>query len=193
MDMTSVSPEVLFVDFVNSEWYDGRGNLEDRLFDQQWRSEFLQYWKLGDPGTPSASTLRRLLELRHTLRFIVEEIRAGLSPSTTRLSSIAPHLPPVSMRLDVVGRPPTAFWTSARPSWTFVRAEIIRSCLAFMAGPARNRLGRCDNEGCRWAFVDTSRNRSRRWCDPVICGNVSKVRAYRERHRLQDANAPKSV
>ena len=48
--------DLLFVDLVNSEWYDGHGNLEDRLLDQGWRAAFLDRWGLG--GT-AHSTGRR--------------------------------------------------------------------------------------------------------------------------------------
>jgi predicted RNA-binding Zn ribbon-like protein len=183
MRIAGVAAEQLFVDFVNSEWYDGRGTLEERLLDPEWRAEFLLLWNVGDPGDPSPSTLKRLMKLRNALRAVVEECYAGRGPSTEALRSIARNLPPISMRLEVGGEPPTASWVVRSSSWASVEAEIIRSCLWFLAGPARARLRRCDNDGCRWAFVDASRNGGRRWCDPGICGNVSKVRAYRGRLR----------
>ncbi|GAB3474369.1 CGNR zinc finger domain-containing protein [Nocardiopsis coralliicola] len=31
---------------------------------------------------------------------------------------------------------------------------------------------------CRWVFLDTSRNRSRRWCDPADCGNRARQRRH---------------
>lgn len=43
------------------------------------------------------------------------------------------------------------------------------------------RLKVCSNDGCRWAFWDSSRNHSGRWCSMAICGNQAKVRAHRER------------
>lgn len=46
-----------------------------------------------------------------------------------------------------------------------------------------NRLKVCAADDCRWAFVDTSRNRSRTWCAMGVCGNRRKTRTYRERHR----------
>lgn len=183
MEIAGVAAEQLFVDFVNSEWYDGRGNVEERLLDSKWRTEFLRLWNLGDPEPPSASTLKRLMKLRDDLRAIVEECYAGSLPSTEALRSIAPSLPPISMQLEVGGKPQIASWAVRSSSWAFVEGEIIRSCLGFLASPARARLRRCDNDGCRWAFVDASRNGGRRWCDPGICGNVSKVRAYRGRLR----------
>jgi predicted RNA-binding Zn ribbon-like protein len=32
-------------------------------------------------------------------------------------------------------------------------------------------------------FLDTSRGRRRRWCRMGVCGNVSKVRRFRDRQR----------
>ena len=45
------------------------------------------------------------------------------------------------------------------------------------------RLKVCAAESCRWAFYDTSRNRSRAWCSMDVCGNREKTKAYRARHR----------
>jgi predicted RNA-binding Zn ribbon-like protein len=45
------------------------------------------------------------------------------------------------------------------------------------------RVKACRAEDCRWAFYDRSRNRSGVWCEMAVCGNRTKVRAYRERSR----------
>jgi predicted RNA-binding Zn ribbon-like protein len=44
------------------------------------------------------------------------------------------------------------------------------------------RLGVCAAENCRDVFVDTSRNRSRRYCNDT-CASRMNVAAYRARHR----------
>ncbi|GAB3754729.1 CGNR zinc finger domain-containing protein [Microlunatus parietis] len=44
------------------------------------------------------------------------------------------------------------------------------------------RLKVCDRTTCRWAYYDTSRNQSRRWCSMTGCGNHIKMRrAYAAR------------
>jgi predicted RNA-binding Zn ribbon-like protein len=45
------------------------------------------------------------------------------------------------------------------------------------------RLKTCPAEDCGWAFFDSTRNRSRTWCSMEVCGNRSKTRSYRARHR----------
>jgi predicted RNA-binding Zn ribbon-like protein len=43
------------------------------------------------------------------------------------------------------------------------------------------RVKACRADDCQWAFYDRSRNRSGVWCEMAVCGNRTKVRAYRER------------
>ncbi|HSJ33582.1 MAG TPA: CGNR zinc finger domain-containing protein [Acidimicrobiia bacterium] len=47
-----------------------------------------------------------------------------------------------------------------------------------------DRLGICHADGCRDAFIDTSRNRSRRHCSDG-CRNRENVAAYRRRNRAE--------
>ncbi|CAM3550958.1 CGNR zinc finger domain-containing protein [Streptomyces albus] len=51
-----------------------------------------------------------------------------------------------------------------------------------------DRLRRCSAPDCRRAFVDLSRNRSRRYCDSRTCGNRLHVAAYRARRRESAAD-----
>jgi predicted RNA-binding Zn ribbon-like protein len=41
----------------------------------------------------------------------------------------------------------------------------------------------CEKPDCRWLFLDTSKNHSRRWCDMKICGNRMKARRFKAQHR----------
>lgn len=45
------------------------------------------------------------------------------------------------------------------------------------------RLHACASGTCRWLFLDTSRNRTRRWCDMNTCGNREKARRYSAAHK----------
>jgi predicted RNA-binding Zn ribbon-like protein len=50
-----------------------------------------------------------------------------------------------------------------------------------MADGSWPRLKACRADDCRWAFVDSARNRSRQWCSMQVCGNREKARAFRRR------------
>lgn len=54
---------------------------------------------------------------------------------------------------------------SAEDLLTSDRMEMVRSC----ASP-----------DCRWLFLDTSKNHSRRWCEMSLCGNRMKARRFRQ-------------
>jgi predicted RNA-binding Zn ribbon-like protein len=43
---------------------------------------------------------------------------------------------------------------------------------------ALQRLHECPAARCGWLFLDTSRNRSRRWCSMRTCGNVAKAQRH---------------
>lgn len=65
--------------------------------------------------------------------------------------------------------------------------------LAFvLVSGERDRLRRCEAPDCRRAFVDLSRNRSRRYCDSRTCGNRLHVAAYRARQRESTDAASRS-
>ncbi len=45
-----------------------------------------------------------------------------------------------------------------------------------------DRVKQCeDDRGCGFLFIDTSKNRSRRWCSMDGCGNRAKVQRHRNR------------
>lgn len=46
-----------------------------------------------------------------------------------------------------------------------------------------NRVKKCEGTPCGWLFMDTSRNRSRRWCSMEDCGNRAKARRFYERKK----------
>ncbi|KIF78579.1 hypothetical protein QR77_05455 [Streptomyces sp. 150FB] len=53
----------------------------------------------------------------------------------------------------------------------------------FIVAGERERLRRCEAPDCGHAFVDLSRNRSRRYCSSRTCGNRLHVAAYRARRK----------
>lgn len=58
----------------------------------------------------------------------------------------------------------------------------VLSAVVASSPEAWARLKVCARDSCRWAFYDTSRNRSGRWCSMAGCGNIVKMRrAYRTR------------
>jgi predicted RNA-binding Zn ribbon-like protein len=78
-------------------------------------------------------------------------------------------------------------WTlEARSPLDLPRVLALHALDLVQAMPL-NRLRRCDDDGCGWLFLDTTRNHSRRWCSSGDCGN--RDRARRHYARMKTINA----
>lgn len=62
---------------------------------------------------------------------------------------------------------------------------VVRSAADLLTSGDLERLRVCEGDGCGWLFMDTTRNRSRRWCNMASCGNRAKVKRFYERHKGQ--------
>jgi predicted RNA-binding Zn ribbon-like protein len=58
-------------------------------------------------------------------------------------------------------------------------APVVRSAIDLMVSPDLERVRTCAATTCAWLFLDTTKNRARRWCDMKTCGNREKVRRFR--------------
>jgi predicted RNA-binding Zn ribbon-like protein len=54
-----------------------------------------------------------------------------------------------------------------------------------MADGSWSRLKVCPGHHCGWAFYDSSRNRTGRWCSMSVCGGRSKAQRHYRRQRGQ--------
>lgn len=62
-----------------------------------------------------------------------------------------------------------------------VVAEAAGQLLQEIREHGLERFSTCDSSTCQDVFVDKSRNHSRRYCTPDVCGNREAQRAYRAR------------
>ncbi len=60
---------------------------------------------------------------------------------------------------------------------------VARSAADLLTSGDLARVRQCGGENCGWLFLDTSRNKSRHWCDMKDCGNLAKVRRFRRRRQ----------
>jgi predicted RNA-binding Zn ribbon-like protein len=82
-------------------------------------------------------------------------------------------------------------WKDGHLAWTWKEltgnAEtpallLAQSALDLLLAEDTPRLHACASDTCRWLFLDTSKNRTRRWCDMKTCGNRAKARRYNAAH-----------
>lgn len=54
-----------------------------------------------------------------------------------------------------------------------------------MLSDAIQRVRACGADTCRWLFLDTSKNHTRRWCNMKVCGNRMKARRFQARRGVE--------
>lgn len=177
------------LDFVNSAFTDHTGTHMrfDRLDSTEWRNWFLQRWSFRCSARISTDTLARLKRLRANVRVALE---GRVLPSRHQTESwnrilaastlvwrleegeVSGAGPALAMRLSPVNQ-----------NWNAVMAGVVASLCELAVSGDLNKVKRCGNPHCSFLFFDDSANRTRRWCDPAICGNLVRVRAFRNRNR----------
>jgi predicted RNA-binding Zn ribbon-like protein len=80
-------------------------------------------------------------------------------------------------------------WTDRDASLDGVLWSVAQSAAELLTSQELERVRQCAGDPCGWLFYDTSRNRSRRWCNMEGCGNRAKARRYYERQRAERPSA----
>ena len=63
---------------------------------------------------------------------------------------------------------------------------VAQCAVDVLESDLRTRIGQCqDDRGCGFLFIDTSRNRSRRWCSMDSCGNRAKAARHHAREKRE--------
>lgn len=76
-------------------------------------------------------------------------------------------------------------WISDLNSLDIMLWKVARSTADLLTSEDLDRVGECaDDRGCGYLFLDTSRNKNRRWCSMDSCGNRAK--AQRHYHRQKE-------
>lgn len=133
---------------------------------------------LADNGLPAAScNEQERLEatgLREAIHVALDAVARGVDIPVGAACTINVHsqggraaarLTPQGAREWVLGPPPRV---------ADALAVLAQEAIAILAGERDGRLALCDSPTCREPFFDTSRSRTRRWCDMNICGNKQK-------------------
>ena len=132
------------------------------------------------------ATLERALALRESLYAIFSAIAAKHAPPPEALAALNRALPAAMARPRIVAGTTsyTLQWHSEEDALDAPLGPIVRSTAELLTSAVElAKVRECAAEGCAWLFLDTSRNKQRRWCDMKVCGNRNKARRYYRRQR----------
>jgi len=118
------------------------------------------------------------------------ELREGLA--ATFYGALDGSLPPpaavrtLQQQFQNAARHRVLQWRQGRLEWTWEETSaelpvwiLAQAASELMTSEAMARVRACNAETCRWLFLDTSKNRTRRWCNMKVCGNRMKARKFR--------------
>jgi predicted RNA-binding Zn ribbon-like protein len=206
MDRRTMPPEISEIDiiaghpalnFINT--VEGRGELETVDYLCDYRRLVLWSVRLGlveaderdallaqaehDPRRAQAAH-RRAITLRECLNGVFRAVASQRPPKANALEHLNETVIAAKRHRRLEADDEGGFswrWMDAvaldRPTW-----QIALAAASLLTDDwARGRTRICANGPCDWLFLDNSRNGRRRWCRMNVCGNVTKVRRYRER------------
>jgi predicted RNA-binding Zn ribbon-like protein len=132
----------------------------------------------------AAAVLERAVALREAIYRCFSARAAGMEMDAGDLEVVNREVAGAMAHLRVAPGTERCEWAWAgsdeldRVLW-----PIARSAAELLTGEELDRVKECAGDACGWLYLDTSRNRSRRWCDMKACGNRAKARRHYHRHR----------
>jgi predicted RNA-binding Zn ribbon-like protein len=131
-------------------------------------------------------TLARAVRLREALYRIFKSTLEGWRPDENDVDLLRQELSIAKARERLVRCGAAGFvwtWDHSEDALDAVLWRVSQSAADLLTSADLARLRQCDGDECGWMFLDTSRNRTRRWCDMKDCGNRAKMRRFREGHK----------
>ena len=130
------------------------------------------------------AALEKAVALREAIYVIFSANAQGLPTHPEGLETINAAASEAFAHLLIINQGEGFQWklTGTRDRLDCMLWPVAISAGELLTSEEKNRVGECaDDRGCGWLFFDTSRNRSRRWCDMKDCGNRAKARRYYQR------------
>lgn len=156
------------------------------ILDEQGQAR-LEQSAAAQPAT-AASIFEQAFNLRETIFRIFSAVADERPAAPTDLEQFNTELGKVMAHAELVqtGGDFTWGWQPDQDALDRILWPIVRSAADLLTSGELGRVRECSSATCEWLFVDTSRNRSRRWCDMEDCGNRAKARRHYHRKRAAE-------
>jgi predicted RNA-binding Zn ribbon-like protein len=136
----------------------------------------------------ASAVIKRGLKLRETLYRLFKSTVENWRPDPKDIERLNEELyiAREHQRLASAGNKLVWKWDESYQALDRVLWPLALSGAELLSSGDLSRLRQCCGDECGWLFLDTSRNRSRQWCEMRDCGNLAKVRRFRQRQAEAD-------
>lgn len=133
----------------------------------------------------AASAARAARDLRGTIYGIATALSRGEAAPRTDLMTFNMFLKRAMRHTSLAARGDalTWDWCGERDDLEAPLWRIVRDAATLFTSSDVDRIVQCEGDDCTWLFLDTTKNRSKRFCRSAGCGNRTRVRRYYERIR----------
>jgi predicted RNA-binding Zn ribbon-like protein len=140
--------------------------------------------------TEAMSACERAIVLREAIYRIFSAVARHGSAPAADLETLNAILSDALTLLRIVAKGDgfTWAWSGLEEALDRVLWPIALSAAALLTSGELKTVRECAAPNCGWLFLDTTRNRSRRWCDMRVCGNRAKAHRHYERKKRARAD-----
>jgi predicted RNA-binding Zn ribbon-like protein len=142
-------------------------------------------------GSAASRVLHSVHELREALGmlFYASSAKSDLNPEALKL--IERHVIDANAQRELVAGPASRRTNPVGASWSWSSRQnrlelplwiLSKSAEALLTSEDFAHVHACQRDACRWLFLDSSKNHSRRWCDMKVCGNRAKAQRFHAKH-----------
>jgi predicted RNA-binding Zn ribbon-like protein len=137
-----------------------------------------------DTSTREAQrVLASAIELREALAAVLYARMDGARLPAAQVAMLERHFQEMAVNRSLRTGKSQLVWSWAGheqnpeiPLW-----KLAETAADLLVSTDAERVKECGDPTCRWLFLDTSKNHTRRWCDMKVCGNRMKARRFQAR------------
>src|SRR6056297_2876339 len=187
-----ISGGEISLDFINTiswpgtskehDWFDQPENVSAWAVAAGIISEDIRFKLDNKPKTKLAKELSQVHNIRRNLTLILRPLSLGEQPESPAFE-VLNELIHIAMRHRYLTNEFQWVWDDPQTLYEILY-PVIWNAAHVLTNLDHTRIGHCTS--CKCVFYDTTRNRSRKWCDMEDCGSLHK--ALRYYHRTKSGN-----
>ncbi len=137
--------------------------------------------------TKAGRVLSATRELREAAAEIFYAELDGRNPSAASIAKLEAQFKAARARQKLVANDSGLRWdwVEEQSSPELTLWQLALSVEELLTSEKLGMVRACAKPDCRWLFLDTSKNHTRRWCDMKICGNRMKARRFKAHRRVE--------